>query len=744
MAGASRVRVKRESSGVIVLDTNPSTVVGVSGVTERGPIGETRTLTSFQEFKDVYGDLVAHSDTPLEVKSLFEEAGENGGVLVEMNRVVHFATPGDPTTKTSSAATLDLMTAAAAPSAATVLGALAEPFVIEPGSTLKITTDASGPTTVTFTATAAALESDAGPFTLSDNDTLIIKVDSGAAQTLTFATSEFASIAAATAGELAAAVNAKVVGAKATVTSTNKVTITSDRKGQSSDIEVTGGTALSDIFSVTVAAGTGDLVNTDRVFVTTIKGIVESAVSGVTVSADNGRVRITRDTTGASSSVQVDASSTAATSLGLDSAVHTGLAGSAVATLRVRGKTDGAYANQYQMKVSASSSGDSSERDFSVLKDGVQLEGWANLSLDPASPRYWPNVVNDGAASQKASQRIHVEVLTTSLTAPANLPASGTFGPLSAGSDGLAGLADADWTGGVSSNGRTGLRCLDLVWPLDIILCPGRATSAVHNGMVNYCEVVRDGLCFAILDTPASLTGDQMITYVTSTAMLKELSEMAAIHWPRIKVDNPNTEVYGSGDTVVVGPSGALAGLCARLDQSKPGGAFEHPASMEIGSLRTARGLETDEVKDIAIRGRVFDALINPIMVKRGNPIWVDGARTLKSTGPFPTIGESRGVLQVSVTIADALDPKRNRNMRPRFYNEIDMSVSDYLSRLTAAECFASNVDAEAWSFNVGPALNTPAVQATRTAEARLGLATTAPGEFINVTIFPLRRAATA
>lgn len=418
-------------------------------------------------------------------------------------------------------------------------------------------------------------------------------------------------------------------------------------------------------------------------------------------------------------------------------------AGTPLDTIQVDGKTDGTYANALSIQIAAPSNGASDAFNLYVLKSGVVVERFVNLVMDSTDPLYFETVINSGSGTQVASNLITVTDLDSATSSPNNRPAVGTAGPLTGGADGLASLADADYTGGTSTGGSTGLRCLDTVEDLSIIVVPGRATSAAQNGVVTYCEVNRGGLCFAILDPPAGQTVAQMRTYVTSTAALAGLTELAAIYYPRIKVDNPNKSVFGNAATVTAPPSGAVAGLCARIDASKDGGAFEHPASIEIGFLRTARGLESDEVKDETKRGLLFDDRINPIMSKKGRPIHVDGARTLKSDGPFPTVGESRGVLFVEQTIQAAVDPKRNRNNTPRLRNEIKMLVEQFLSRLTARGCFASTVDAEAWYVDVSDALNSAAEQAAGNVNARFGIATSKPAEFINFTAAPFAPAAT-
>lgn len=408
-------------------------------------------------------------------------------------------------------------------------------------------------------------------------------------------------------------------------------------------------------------------------------------------------------------------------------------------TLTIAGKTTGAYAANITIQVAASSSGVASEFNLYVLVSGVITERFVNLSMTTTAVNYVVTVVNSGAGTQLPSNLIAVADLASATASPGNMPAVAVSSAMASGSNGLTSLADTDFVGASGTNGPTGLRLFDEVEQLDVLCVPGRATSTVHNGAITYADVTRAGKTFCVLDCPSGVKVAAMRTYVTSTASLKGLTEGAAIYYPRILVDNPNAAIFGTGATVTAPPSGAIAGLMARIDASKDGGSFEQPASIEFGFLRSARGLEsTTDVRDEAKRGLAFDDLINPIMAKAGRPIHVDGARTLKSTGSFPSVGESRGVMSVAVALSAAVDPKRNQNNRPKLRNEILMDAGNYLSRLTAKGCFASNVDAEAWYFDIGDALNSAAEQAAGNVNARLGLALAKPGEFINIVIAPL------
>ncbi len=92
--------------------------------------------------------------------------------------------------------------------------------------------------------TAAAITgTSAEPFTLTDGDSFTIAVDGGASQTVTINTADFTNIAAATAAEVAAAINAQTTGLTADGSS-GSVVLTSDRTGEESSLKIDNVTGL--------------------------------------------------------------------------------------------------------------------------------------------------------------------------------------------------------------------------------------------------------------------------------------------------------------------------------------------------------------------------------------------------------------------------------------------------------------------------------------------------------------------
>jgi phage tail sheath protein FI len=401
-------------------------------------------------------------------------------------------------------------------------------------------------------------------------------------------------------------------------------------------------------------------------------------------------------------------------------------AGTPVNTLRVDGKWDGAYGNDVTIVIGPPTSGAAAEFNLTVEDNGLIAEVFPNVSMDPTKPSYVETLVNHPT---NGSRLIAVTDLASATAAPNNRPSVGTFGPMTGGSDGLTGLVDADFVG--SDAGKTGLHALDTVQQLSILIVPGRATAAVHGAMITYCEVTRDKACFAVLDPPANQSATDIVTYAESTAAILGLTEFAAIYWPRVKVLNPSSAVFGTAANLVVPPSGHLAGVYARVDSSRPGGVYIPPAGIENGQLLGVIGFETDEVLSEAKRDLVFPKRINPLTVFPGAPRHIDGARTLKGDGNFPTVAERRGVIFIEQSLKLGLLFAKHHNNTEALRATLERTVTAFLLIQLKNGAFASTDPKQAFFVDFGAALNPPSVVFSGQVVGRIGLATAKPAEFI-------------
>lgn len=390
--------------------------------------------------------------------------------------------------------------------------------------------------------------------------------------------------------------------------------------------------------------------------------------------------------------------------------------------LRIEGKDPGSYANRVEVEVRAASSGSASAFDLFVIEDGVYRERFSNLSMNSSSPRYVERIVND---PKTGSVLVRVVDL---LVVPTVVPAT-QFAALAGGDDGLVGLDDADFVG--SEAAGTGLHAFDRVQDVALLTVPGRATPAVHQAMLRYCEVDRMGMVFPILDPPAGLSASEMVEYVTTTAALENASEYGAIYWPRVKILNPSKSVFGSEDQLVVPPSGIIAGVYARTDNARPGGVYDSPAGIEIGRMFSVLGFETDEVLEERKRDLVYPHRINPLTTEPGLPRYIDGSRTLKGDGNFPYVAERRGVIFIERSLKQGLEFARHKNNTEGLRAQVRRTITAFLLAQMNNGAFRSREPAKAFFVDVSEQLNTPAVIFAGKLIARVGLATNKPAEFI-------------
>ena len=400
-------------------------------------------------------------------------------------------------------------------------------------------------------------------------------------------------------------------------------------------------------------------------------------------------------------------------------------------TLVVDGKTDGIYANSIKIRIETATNGEAACFNLKVELSGVVVETWKNLTMDSTATNYVETVINHATSGSDYITVADEEETGVPLL---DRPADGLSAFMTGGDDGLAGIGDTDYTGNLVA--QTGLYAFDPVQVLDLIVVPGRATSAVQNAQVTYCETNREGKTFTILDPPASYTAAQMITYWVTTAALYGLSLKAATYWPRPRISNPDSAIYGAGLTVTVPPSGLLAGLCARVAAESPKGKFAQPAGLSwpLRSVVGFEGEDDDRKQPHAVcvkttRDLVFPKRINPLRKDVTGPYYVDGEFVAKAgaTKDFPTVGEQIGAQYVAKEVEIALDVVRHMDNDEVTREQARQVVDLFLRDLTANGCFKSKDPSLAYVVDFGAGLNTPDVVRQYKLKGYIGLATNDP-----------------
>jgi len=713
---SSKVVVVEEEPRVRGITAAPTSVAAAVGVAERGPIDVPVLCSSFEEYQTRYGGFTLTADMTLGAMGFFE----NGGTQLWCVRTCHHAEIAEAGTATAIRAS-GYLTSPGAPTPATVVGTAPAPFRLEDGDKLVAAVNGGADLEAVFHGGPAYVESAAGPFALSDGQTLSVRIDGGPAQPLVFAAADFVTIATATAKEVAAAINSQLEDGKAIV-SGNAVRIASDRKGTTSRVDVTGGTANTVLgFPVNPSLGTGNVGDVHAVTALEVQQIAEAAIAGVLVSTiPGGFLEIRTIAAGVNAQLQVRAATSQG--FGLDTALHQGAASGAANALRVEGKDPGSYANSIELEVRVPSSGEVGAFDLAVVEDGAYREVFPNIRMTPGAERYVERIINDAKTGSNL-----IRVVDQLLQGSPSLAIQTV--QLAGGGDGLMGLDDNDFIG--SPTAKTGMHALDQVQDMALLLVPGRATPAVHNAMLRYCEIDRDGAVFAVLDPPAGLSAVEIVAYVEATAALLNLSEFGALYWPRVKVLNPSKAVFGSQDKLVVPPSGILAGVYARTDAARPGGIYDPPAGIDAGRMFGVLGFETDEVLEERKRDLVYPKRINPLTTGPGLPRFIDGSRTLKGDGNFPYVAERRGVIFIERSLKQGLQFARHKNNTEGLRATVRRTITAFLLTQMNNGAFRSREPKTAFFVDVSDQLNTPSVVFAGKLIARVGLATNKPAEFI-------------
>lgn len=220
---------------------------------------------------------------------------------------------------------------AAGATAASVTASNNGPYNLDHGMTIVGDVDYGGSPsndTATITAVAATVTGTGGSFASLSNETFICTVTGYDPVTVTMATEATIALAVQK-------INNQLLGAHCEAVDANNVKIVSDQQGTGVTITLSsvaaGITTKLGLANNATASGTGNVANVNAVTVAELKTILEAAWNnngGVTVTASGSAFKISSNTTGTSSKVKVDTSSTARTILGLATTAAIGTASS--------------------------------------------------------------------------------------------------------------------------------------------------------------------------------------------------------------------------------------------------------------------------------------------------------------------------------------------------------------------------------------------------------------------------------
>ncbi|MCB9744480.1 MAG: phage tail sheath family protein [Alphaproteobacteria bacterium] len=399
-----------------------------------------------------------------------------------------------------------------------------------------------------------------------------------------------------------------------------------------------------------------------------------------------------------------------------DAALATGQlnddSGAAVAELRAANV--GAWGNG--LTVSVTPGLEAGQFTLDVVEPSSSLsERHANLSTDPDSARYAPEVLLHG------SQLLRMESISG---APA---AARSIQPLAGGDDGSA-LTAQDLVPSSPSGGQ-GIYALDAVHAFNLLVLPPPApgvdvNDAAWTAATAYCE---DRQAVLLIDPPESWSEvSQVVAAVESGAFQSLTSPNAALYFPRIQVANP----LKAGRPQSFAPSGAIAGLIASTDSAR--GVWKAPAGVNAG-LAGAVGVDLGLTDDGS--GQLNQVGVNGIRSLPGLGVVVWGARTRAGDDRRASEWKYLPVRRLALFIEESLRQGTQWAVfQPNdeaLWSQLRSSVDTFMSGLFAQGAFQGTKASEAYFVRCDSTTTTQADIERGVVNVTIGFAPVKPAEFV-------------
>ncbi len=353
--------------------------------------------------------------------------------------------------------------------------------------------------------------------------------------------------------------------------------------------------------------------------------------------------------------------------------------------------------------------------EFSLtVTQGAATQVYDHLALDGAHPRNYLAIVNNDPT---AVITIAAQEPPPPVPMPGNMPAP------TGGAVALAGGTAEDLTTITDQDFVDALDTLQNLNDVNMIAMPDRTTATVQQAVIAQCELHADR--FGVLDSQPGLDPfDPSAGLPFQRAGLDSTRGYAALYYPWLRVPPA-----GSGDPVLVPPSGHVCGIFARSDNSR--GVFKAPANEIVNG---ALGLER-VLSDID-QGILNPAGINALRVFQtgGRPV-LYGARTTATDANWQYVNIRRLFIYLEKSIQEGIRWAVFEPNNTQLWAKLNRAISSFLNQQWRDGALFGNKATDAYYVRIDDALNPFSEQQLGRLHIEIGVRPSYPAEFIIVRI---------
>lgn len=248
--------------------------------------------------------------------------------------------------------------------------------------------------------------------------------------------------------------------------------------------------------------------------------------------------------------------------------------------------------------------------------------------------------------------------------------------------------------------------------------------QAYYHALQGYADARPKQDLFYIADVPAGLSPSGAQAYVADADLNK--SNFVGMYWPHLKLADPAG--VGANPILYVPPSGAVAGLYARIDAKR--GVFKAPAGVEagiggiLGLEVNAKDSEQDDLNPIGLNA------IRPIP---GAGVVVWGTRTLQPASEWRYVSVRRTAMYLRKSIYNGIQFAVFEPNSTGLWGTLRATIDAFMSTQFRNGFFAGKTANEAYFVKVDAETTTEADQAAGVVNILVGFAPLRPAEFVVV-----------